>query len=399
MHRVDGANPGPGNSFVEGDPQAGTPATQITGKWLTADQEEILAPVEALGLTPTDADNTQLLQAMNLMARPRRPWLNALINSDFTICQRFSPAGVSLTVGQVAYTVDRWRASPGTGGAAACTVQPGQQTNADQLLHGSRNALYINQSAAGTVPFLEQRIEDVRTFAGQVVVLSFWADLSGLGSGTTLAITPKFVQNFGPAGSADVTTVGTTINVPLAGGFARYEVSVTIPSIAGKTWNTTTIASFDNYLAVRLEFQSAVTFQIALASAQFQLGAVASDYQVPNELTEYRRCQRYYQTSAVHDWIDKYQGASQVGAICGANSGVEARSLAVHFAVPMRKIPTVTWASSVSPFSAGKIYWNAAERAVTGTNYTSVITPGSPVIAASQAMSDVEGHYFADAEL
>lgn len=66
MHRVDGFGH-QGNLFVEGNPSAGTPATDVTADWLNANQEEKCNVIEAAGLTLNKNDNTQLLQAMQIL--------------------------------------------------------------------------------------------------------------------------------------------------------------------------------------------------------------------------------------------------------------------------------------------------------------------------------------------
>lgn len=399
MHRVNGADPGPGNTFKSGDPQASTPATEVTDEWLTSVQEEIVAPVEAAGIPLSTADNGQLLQAINLMARFPGLFRNALINADFGIWQRGNP--VSIATGVAKFAADRWKVTPGTGGLAACTCTRGLATVADRLIHGSRYFLHVNQSGVGTSPYMEQRIEDVTTFAGRKVVLSFWADVASLGSGTTLDVTLEFIQNFGPAGSADVVTAGPMIQVPLAGGFARYSGVVTLPSVSGKTWNVTTAAMFDHHLAVRLKFPSGLTFAVSFAAVQLELGAVASAQQFLPEAVELNRCRRYFQTSKPCDWVSGTvgPGGDDNGAICTFASGTEARPLRTRFLVPMRKAPTITWMSPRSPFTIGNIWWNGAERAVTGTNNTQPESTGAPVIAASQALTEAEAHFDADAEL
>jgi hypothetical protein len=65
MHRIDGAGATVLGQFTEGNPAGGIPATKVTGDWLNAIQEEILAVVEDAGLPPVKAQNNQLLQALN----------------------------------------------------------------------------------------------------------------------------------------------------------------------------------------------------------------------------------------------------------------------------------------------------------------------------------------------
>lgn len=60
--------------FSDGDPGTGEAATIVTSDWLNGVQGELLAVIEAGGLTPDKSDNTQLLAAiMALMASASAP--------------------------------------------------------------------------------------------------------------------------------------------------------------------------------------------------------------------------------------------------------------------------------------------------------------------------------------
>lgn len=63
MHRIDG--PGhDNNQFTEGDPQQGIDATTVTAEWANAVQEELVHIVEEAGLTPTEGQWDQVLDAL-----------------------------------------------------------------------------------------------------------------------------------------------------------------------------------------------------------------------------------------------------------------------------------------------------------------------------------------------
>lgn len=53
--------------FTEGNPATSVPATTVTGEWLNAVQEELLAPIIAAGLTPTKGTRNQLLAAIQYL--------------------------------------------------------------------------------------------------------------------------------------------------------------------------------------------------------------------------------------------------------------------------------------------------------------------------------------------
>lgn len=67
MHKIDGAGATGTNEFTEGDPVAAELPTQVTAKWLNTMQREVVAVVEAAGLTLDDEDDGQLLAAINIL--------------------------------------------------------------------------------------------------------------------------------------------------------------------------------------------------------------------------------------------------------------------------------------------------------------------------------------------
>jgi hypothetical protein len=65
MHRIDHSTATIDNRFTEGDPQQGIPATVVTAKWLNAVQEEVVNVIEDAGMAPDDAEDNQLLAAID----------------------------------------------------------------------------------------------------------------------------------------------------------------------------------------------------------------------------------------------------------------------------------------------------------------------------------------------
>lgn len=74
MHRIDGPGATTENKFTEGDPTVGVPATNVTGDWLNAIQEEISAAIEDAGLTLDKLNNAQLKQAIRVIAGQSVGW-------------------------------------------------------------------------------------------------------------------------------------------------------------------------------------------------------------------------------------------------------------------------------------------------------------------------------------
>lgn len=394
MHRIDGANPGPSDTFVEGDPQAGVPATQVTGPWLTAVQEEIAGVIEAAGLVLDKPDNGQLLAALDVFGRGSRPWRNVLTNSGFAICQR--DLTYNLTAAQVQFVTDRWKCSPGTG-AGAATISRTSNLPALQVVCLSKWALRLQQTAGGTVPYVEQRIEYVPTLENQAVVVSMFLELASISSGTTLTVATEFVQNFGTFGSPTVTTPGPSLVVSVGAGYTRVQGTVVLPSVAAKT-----ISGVDDYLALRLKLPTGLTFDVKLTGVQLEAGATASPRLSLPYAIEWEGCRRFFQTSYPNspDESGNYPPGSV--ALAGARrawiSGTVGYTLDGRLPTSMRIVPTVSWYSP-NGSAAGNVDWEGADRAVTAQAAVGPDSTGYPSVGSARALSLLQGHYAADAEL
>jgi hypothetical protein len=212
---------------------------------------------------------------------------NAIINGAFNVWQRgtsFTPAGS----GNQVYTADRFSVFRDGSGTVSVSQQSFTPGTAPVSGYESQYYLRFAQSVAGTggtYSVLEQRIEDVRTFAGQTITLSFWAKGA---AGATLPA-PSIAQYFGSGGSSTVYTVIGTSQT-LTTSWQRFSFTGTIPAISGKTIGTgsslgTDIALLTNtaftwdFWGVQVEVgNTATAFQTATGTLQGELAA----------------CQRYY---------------------------------------------------------------------------------------------------------
>jgi len=255
---------------------------------------------------------------------------NLLINGGFDVWQR----GTSFTADNV-YTADRWNSADGSGGSPARTLSRqaftvGQTDVPGEPTYYARH----NQTGASTNSDsnLNQKIEGVRTGAGQSVTLSFWAKAD-----VSLNIRLRFRQNFGSSGSstvntniADAFTIGTS--------WAKYTYTQTLPSISGKT-----ISGGNDHLEVQLEFTNASTFTFDIAQMQFELGNVATPFEHRSYGEELALCQRYYYNSHLDGDFSDYSGQIMVfaagtttfGATCTVATGRE-------YPTTMRAVPAVT---------------------------------------------------------
>ncbi len=150
---------------------------------------------------------------------------NKIINGDFTINQR----GFTSNTTSGAYNFDRFLQlnSGGTFTVTPQTFTPGTAPVAGYEGKNFVRGITASQSASGDFAIITQYIEDVRTFANQTVTVSFWAKAA---SGTP-SVTVETDQTF-DTGSSELTTFG---KVTLSTSWARYSVTGTLKSAAGKT--------------------------------------------------------------------------------------------------------------------------------------------------------------------
>ena len=211
---------------------------------------------------------------------------NKIINGDFGIWQR----GTSFTnPSSGTYTADRWTQN-GDGSGYTRVFSQQTFTPGSAPVAGYEFAYYYQfaQTVAGSggtyCNFAIQRIEDARTFAGQTVTLSFWA--KGDAARTFI---PYFNQTFGSGGSTAVFTAFSAVTVTTS--WARYSVSITLPSVAGKT----IVTSSFNELGFSTNAQN-ITQTISLWGVQVEAGSVATPFTTASGTVqgELALCQRYY---------------------------------------------------------------------------------------------------------
>jgi hypothetical protein len=249
---------------------------------------------------------------------------NKVINGDFGVWQR----GTTTTSTTAASTfladrfVSRFDFTSGTATISQQTFTPGTAPVA-----GYESAYFQRLSIpSGASSYMTNgtRIEDVRTFAGQTVTMSFWAKSSVAQSGNM-----RILQNFGSGGSADVDN---TAAISLTTSWARYTMTVTLGSMSGKTigagsylqaapfsYGIWTSSSTIDLWGVQLEAGSGATsFQTATGTIQGELAA----------------CQRYYFRT---NWQ-----ALTAYAIFGTGAGNSATQIRTDnpFPVSMRINPT-----------------------------------------------------------
>jgi len=219
---------------------------------------------------------------------------NSIINGDYRINQR----SFTTATADGAFGFDRWNLNHDGGCTfSAQTFTPGAAPVAGY--EGTNYARLVTSGHSTTVNFawLQQKIESVRTFAGQTVTISFWAQA---GSGTP-KIAVELDQQFGTSGSARVTTYAG--QVTLSTSWARYSVTIAVPSISGKT-----IGTANDYLGLELWVSGGSTFNSRTGSlgiqnntfniwgVQIEEGSTLTAFQTATGTIqgELAACQRYY---------------------------------------------------------------------------------------------------------
>jgi hypothetical protein len=153
---------------------------------------------------------------------------------------------------------------------------------------GYEGSYFLRRSVTTGAQFssLIHRIEDVRTFAGQTVTLSFWA--KGTNAPGNYAV--NLLQNFGSGGSAQTNLSDQFLVV--TSSWSRYSFTFTLGSISGKTIGT------DSFLWLSI-YQSATgtaASTLDIWGVQLEAGSVATPFRrnAPSIQAELAACQRYY---------------------------------------------------------------------------------------------------------
>jgi hypothetical protein len=223
---------------------------------------------------------------------------NAIINGAFEINQR----GFSSTTLPDTFGFDRWFQQH-AGGTTTMSAQTFTAGTAPVQGYEARNFIRqqtTGQSAAGDYAYLLQRIESVRSFANQTVTVSFWAKAA---SGTP-KVTVEATQLFGSGGSPSSLVRNYLGQVTISTSWARYSVTASIASIAGKTLGTAN----DDWLGIYLWTSAGSDFNSRTNSmgiqnntfdiwgVQLEAGPTANVFRRnANSLQgELAACQRYY---------------------------------------------------------------------------------------------------------
>lgn len=322
--------------------------------------------------------------------------VNAIINGGFRFWQR----GTSST--SSGYLADRWNCAIGTSTATFSrqTHTVGQTDVPGNPKYYFRVVNTTGGTAASYTIFL-QRMEDVQTFAGETVTVSFYAKADSAKN-----IATSFIQGFGTGGSSSVNSIGVTTH-SLTSTWAKYSVTVSIPSISGKTVGTGSSLELRFWLDAGSDFDTN-TNSLGTQSGTFdfddiqvQPGSIADDFQIRPDQEELTLCQRFYQKS-FPIYTTPAHGID-LDAYVGVGYGSSVMRVAVTFQQRMRSLPTITLYSPGSGGTGGSwIFYNGAWTPISSTATVKTekgfyITGGATATFGNAYL--VLGNWAADAEL
>ena len=305
---------------------------------------------------------------------------NKIINGDFGIWQRGTSLSVTTNAG--AFLADRFLlnfAGTFTGTLSQQTFTPGTAPVAGY--EGQFFARIVRTGTTSVAPTFYQRVENVRTFAGQTVTFSFWAKADAARS-----VGIQAYQAFGTGGSGATDNNAGTAS--LTTSWQRFSFTYTMPSVAGKTIST----SNDSWMAFYWNLPDSTAFTIDTWGWQLEAGSVATPFTPAGggfPGAELALCQRYY-------WRAKV--ASGFGTLSNYwfPNTTSLAYAEVSIPVPLRALPSaVEWGGNIGVSDGFNLIGGISSITVAGT------TPFTTYVALTTNMSSASltvyrGYKFAD---
>jgi hypothetical protein len=292
---------------------------------------------------------------------------NKIINGDFGIWQR----GTTFTNPAVtAYTADRWQVQhDGTGATRTISQQTFTPGSAPVAGYEGQYFYRYAVSVVGTGnTFQDFRYnqEDVRTFAGQTVTISFWAKADA-----SRVVNLLYRTEYGSGGSsANQFSVG---SVTLTTSWVRYTVTYAVPSVSGLTIGS---GSYGGWIFRPI---AATAQTIDVWGVQIEAGSVATAFQTATGTLqgELAACQRYYEQSAPPGTVLVDGMSGTVNGVASGYSGSDLRTQRFDFKVTKRTTPTMTYYRSNDGSTAGRwVYYVSGWTTPTGQS-NSLLTQDS----------------------
>ena len=296
-----------------------SPATGLTVYNTTTSREETYDGAQWIPEIPLDIEEDRI------------------INGGFDVWQR----GTSSTTNGYA-AADRW-INTYLGGTV---TQSRQSFTLGDTLGMNSPQFFLRQSVTGQTlasqwAITQQRIEGVRSYAGQTITVLGWAKRATAGN-----IAVEVEQSFGTGGTPSPTVYASPTTVALTTSWTPFAVTVTLLGIGGKTFGTTAGTDF---LGINFWISGGTDFNARTNSLGLQTTDVdfwgihiregiwtANDallYRQKSITAEQLKCFRYYYrvTSGT---------VSQAVLMRGFNQSTTASRNSIDFPVRMRAIPT-----------------------------------------------------------
>lgn len=228
---------------------------------------------------------------------------NRIINGFFDIWQR--GLGPFTTFG--AYTADRWRIGGGGGSVSVSSVTP-----ALGIKFGQNNVTFAasvqvsGQSLTSHAASLQQRIEDVRSYADSTVTVLGWARRAAGAGNMSVAATQIFGAGGSPSAAVDI--LGQVVT--LTSDWAPFAVTLAIPSLSGRVIGTAGNSSLgiDFFVSAGASLTRAAglgiqSVTVQLSGIHIRRGSVAvaaaeEVFKKPASL-ELIECERYFETGSI----------------------------------------------------------------------------------------------------
>ena len=311
---------------------------------------------------------------------------NKILNGDFAINQRNFTSTGSANV----YFADRWATSlwSGTVTFTSPTISYGSfigQTS-DKVLRATSGS---SSNDLG----LYTRIENVATFAGQTITISFWIRSSANTYNVDLV---EALQAFGSGGSAATYTYADISNKTFSNNWTRLSFQIAVPSIAGKTVGP------GSFLNLRIDPLTTLPNGewVEITHIQAELGSIATPFttNTANPQAELAACQRYYyrvsNTSSNYPFFGNYIAQSTTLAIGQVMIPVQMRlgstslSVALQSAGGYRLTNNANYTLSSIAYDTTYIY--AAQNSVPIAAGTSGLTAGAMYFLVGNFNSNAE---------
>lgn len=285
---------------------------------------------------------------------------NLLINGLLDIWQRGDTGAVS--VSNALYTADRWMVFVPAGVTARWDKTP---FTLGKGFNGAKWALSVGFTAGSPGSNIRQRIEGVDTGAGQTVTASFY-----LNSTVDQTCTVVLRQVFGTGGSVSP-DVDHFQDIEVTRDYKRHTVSFNLASVLGKTKGYNN----NDYIELIIVVKATVAHTVVLASAQLELGQLATEFERRPLQQELAMCQRYFEKT-FSQAITPADGADISGSLMSVvyqgqtNSGSQPNAQ-WQFKVEKRAVPSMRLYRPMGNGSNGQ--WRSGSDAVSTANARAMI--------------------------